>query len=118
GRGAPALRRALATTRRFAEVLFRREVEAEPLDTPERKAGLKGRLRQAANAVQDKDLAEQYRRDLFDRFDALFPRQPRPQPQSGRPGPGGRRRGPPPLQAETAAGGRAMAALARSVYAT
>ena len=115
-RGAPALRQAMATTRPFAEVLFRREVEAEPLDTPERKAGLKGRLRQAANAVQDKDLAEQYRRDLFDRFDALFPRQQqRPQQQGGRPGPGGRWRGPPPLQGQTAEGAQAMQALFRSV---
>ncbi|MGX1803886.1 DNA primase, partial [Brevundimonas naejangsanensis] len=115
-RGAPALRQAMAETRSFAEVLFRREVEAEPLDTPERKAGLKGRLRQAANAVQDKDLAEQYRRDLFDRFDALFPRQPqRPQQLGGRPGPGGRWRGPPPLQGQTAEGAQAMQALFRSV---
>ena len=45
-------------------MLFRREVEVEPLDTPERRAGLKGRLRQAAAAIQDKDLAEQYRRAL------------------------------------------------------
>ncbi len=116
-RGAPALRQAMATTRPFAEVLFRREVEAEPLDTPERKAGLKGRLRQAANAVQDKDLAEQYRRDLFDRFDALFPRQQqqRPPQQGGRPGPGGRWRGPPPLQGQTVEGAQAMQALFRSV---
>lgn len=114
-RGAPALRQAMTETRPFAEVLFRREVEAEPLDTPERKAGLKGRLRQAANAVQDKDLAEQYRRDLFDRFDALFPRQQRLPPQGGRPGPGGRWRGPPPLQGQTAEGAQAMQALFRSV---
>ncbi|WP_427791220.1 DNA primase [Brevundimonas diminuta] len=116
-RGAPALRQAMATTRPFAEVLFRREVEAEPLDTPERKAGLKGRLRQAANAVQDKDLAEQYRRDLFDRFDALFPRQQqqRPPQQGGRQGPGGRWRGPPPLQGQTVEGAQAMKALFRSV---
>lgn len=116
-RGAPALRQAMATTRPFAEVLFRREVEAEPLDTPERKAGLKGRLRQAANAVQDKDLAEQYRRDLFDRFDALFPRQQQQRPpQPGvRPGPGGRWRGPPPLQGQTVEGAQAMQALFRSV---
>ncbi|MEQ7154039.1 DNA primase [Brevundimonas aurifodinae] len=72
-KGAPALRQALAETRPFAEVLFRREAEVEPLDTPERRAGLKGRLRAAAAAIQDKDLAEQYRRDLFDRFDGLFP---------------------------------------------
>lgn len=73
-KGAPALRQALADTHGFAEVLFRREQDLEPLDTPERKAGFKARLRNTASAIQDKDLAEQYRRDLFDRFDALFPR--------------------------------------------
>jgi len=71
-KGAPALRQAMAETRTFSDMLFRREAEAEPLDTPERKAGLKGRLRQAAQAIQDKDLAEQYRRDLFEQFDELF----------------------------------------------
>lgn len=115
-KGAPALRQALAETRPFVEVLFRREVEAEPLDTPERKAGLKGRLRQAAAAVQDKDLAEQYRRDLFDRFDALFPRQQPAAPQGARTGPGGRwRPGPPPKLGQTAEGAQAMQALFRAI---
>ena len=70
-KGAPALRQAMAETRAFAEVLFRREVEVEPLDTPERRAGLKGRLRQAAALIQDKDLAEQYRQTLFEYLDNL-----------------------------------------------
>ncbi len=74
-KGAPALRQALAETRPFVEVLFDKERDAEPLDTPERRAGLKGRLRQAAAAIGDRDLSEQYRRALFDRFDALFPRE-------------------------------------------
>lgn len=115
-KGAPALRQALGQTRTFSEVLFRREVEAEPLDTPERKAGLKGRLRAAAGAVQDKDLAEQYRRDLFDRFDALFPRQQNARPQGQRGGYGERRKwGPAALQGQTAEGQRAMQALSRSI---
>src|SRR5690606_11200481 len=47
-KGAVALRAALAQTQGFADILFRKEWEAEPLDTPERRAGLKARLRQAA----------------------------------------------------------------------
>lgn len=115
-KGAPALRQALSDTRPFAEVLFRREAEAEPLDTPERKAGLKGRLRQAANAVQDKDLAEQYRRDLFERFDALFPRIT-PQRAPWTPGQGGGRGrfGPPPVLGQTAEGAQAMQSLSRAI---
>ncbi len=115
-KGAPALRQALSDTRSFAEVLFRREAEAEPLDTPERKAGLKGRLRQAANAVQDKDLAEQYRRDLFDRFDALFPRAT-PQRAPWIPGQGGGRGrfGPALVLGQTAEGAQAMQSLSRAI---
>ncbi len=111
--GAPALRQALGETRPFAEMLFRREVEVEPLDTPERRAGLKGRLRQAAGAIQDKDLAEQYRRELFDRFDGLFPSS-RPAPARGAAS-GRWRAGPPPKLGQTAEGAEAMQALTRSV---
>ncbi len=113
-KGAPALRQALAETRPFAEVLFRREVEAEPLDTPERRAGLKGRLRNAAAAIQDKDLAEQYRRDLFERFDALFPGRPTQAPRSQTVG-GRWRPGPPPKLGQTAEGAQAMQALNRAI---
>lgn len=116
--GAPALRQALTMTRPFAEVLFQKEAEAEPLDTPERRAGLKGRLRQQASAIQDRDLAEQYRRELFDRFDAAFPQRRAPQTasgQGGRDGPGGRRWGPPPMLGQTAEGAQAMQSLSRAI---
>ncbi len=113
-KGAPALRHALAETRPFAEVLFRREVEVEPLDTPERRAGLKGRLRAAATAIQDKDLAEQYRRDLFDRFDGLFPGRA-PAATRGQTAGGRWRPGPPPKLGQTAEGAQAMQALTRSI---
>ncbi|NBB51792.1 DNA primase, partial [Rhizobium sp. CRIBSB] len=92
-KGAPALRQAVGQTRPFVDVLFQREVEAEPLDTPERRAGLKSRLRHAASAIQDGDLADQYRQALFERFDGLFPRRaPQagvPRAQGGRWRPGG-----------------------------
>ena len=118
-KGAPALRQALHQTRTFSEVLFQREVEAEPLDTPERKAGLKGRLRAAANAVTDKDLSEQYRRDLFDRFDALFPRQNNAPPGTtgsyGDRSGGGRWKGKNVLQGQTVEGQMAMQALSRAI---
>ncbi|RYG18500.1 MAG: toprim domain-containing protein, partial [Caulobacteraceae bacterium] len=112
-KGAPALRQALAETHGFAEVLFRREQDLEPLDTPERKAGFKARLRNAASAIQDKDLAEQYRRDLFDRFDALFPRSPQRAPWT--PGQGRRGFGPPPKLGQTAEGAQAMQSLFRAI---
>jgi DNA primase len=70
--GAAALKTQLAATRPFVEVLFERERDLEPLDTPERRAGLKARLRAAAAAIADKDLAQAYRDELFARSDALY----------------------------------------------
>jgi DNA primase len=76
--GAAALRGQLAAAAAFVDTLFRRELELEPLDTPERRAGLKARLRQAAQSIADKDLAQAYREALFERFDAQSPsRAPR-----------------------------------------
>jgi DNA primase len=71
--GASTLKTRLADTVAFAELLFVRERDAEPLDTPERRAGLKQRLRRAAAAIADPDLKDAYREDLQRRFDALFP---------------------------------------------
>jgi DNA primase len=77
--GAAALKSQLAQTTPFVEMLFTRERDLEPLDTPERKAALKGRLRAAAASIQDKDLSSAYREDLFHRLDALFGRaEPEP----------------------------------------
>jgi DNA primase len=70
--GPQALRAQLGAGIPFVDALFRREHDLEPLDTPERRAGLKSRLRQAAASVADKDLAPAYRDALFERYDALF----------------------------------------------
>ena len=91
--GAAALRSQLTRTTGFAEMLFRRELEAEPLDTPERRAGLKARLRAAASRIADKDLQSAYRDDLLSRFEAALPARA-PSAQGGdfrrRGAPGGR----------------------------
>ncbi len=114
-KGAPALRQALDDTRPFAEILFKREAEVEVLDTPERRAGLKGRLRDAAGAIQDRDLAEQYRRELFDRFDALFPARSQRPASRGQTVGGRWKPGPPPTLGQTAEGAQAMHSLSRSI---
>jgi DNA primase len=67
-RGADALKAQLAQTTTLIDAVFRREFDAFPLDTPERRASLKGRLRRAAGSVFDKDVSEQYRNALLDRF--------------------------------------------------
>jgi DNA primase len=70
--GPAALKAQLSQTTAFAEALFIRERDLEPLDTPERRAGLKGRLRTAAGLIADKDLQHAYRDDLLQRLDAHF----------------------------------------------
>ncbi|MDB5446014.1 MAG: primase, partial [Phenylobacterium sp.] len=70
--GPVALKAQLARTTPFVEALFVRERDLEPLDTPERRAGLKGRLRHAAGQIADKDLQQAYREALLQRFDDLF----------------------------------------------
>ena len=73
--GPVALKEQLAHTKPFVAALFEREQAAEPLDTPERRAGLKARLRQAAASIEDKDLGQAYREELLARFDHLFKRE-------------------------------------------
>src|ERR1700761_6294283 len=87
--GPVALKAQLAQTTPFVEALFTLQRNLEPLDTPERRAGLKGRLRNVAAAIQDKDLAQAYKEDLLGRFDALFAR-----PAEGQDRPFGQRRRP------------------------
>jgi DNA primase len=78
--GPGALKAQLSQTVPFVDALFSRERDIEPLDTPERKAGLKARLRNAAAAIQDPDLSAAYREDLFRRLDALFGPRGAPKP--------------------------------------
>jgi DNA primase len=95
--GPAALKAQLARTTPFVDALFSLQRDAEPLDTPERRAGLKGRLRNVAAAIQDKDLSQAYREDLLGRFDALFAKpaaaQEHPFSQQRRPMASGRWRG-------------------------
>ncbi|HEY1753156.1 MAG TPA: DNA primase [Caulobacteraceae bacterium] len=73
--GAEALRGQLTNSVGFADALFRREFDAEPLDTPERRASLKGRLRRTAGSITDRDLSEQFRNHLLDAFYSFFGRK-------------------------------------------
>jgi DNA primase len=55
----------------LVERLWSHERDAEPLATPEAKAGLRRRLLDHAAAIADPDVREQYRADLLARFAAL-----------------------------------------------
>jgi DNA primase len=85
--GPAALRAQIKETKPFVDALFERERDAEPLDTPEHRAGLKARLRAAAGTIQDKDLSQAYREELLHRLDALFERARPAQSPGWTPGP-------------------------------
>ena len=75
--GPAALKAQLSRTTPFAEALFIRERDLEPLDTPERRTALKVRLRKLAAGIADADLAQAYKEDLLGRYEQLWPtRQP------------------------------------------
>ncbi|MDE2356741.1 MAG: DNA primase [Alphaproteobacteria bacterium] len=110
--GAGALKAQLAAAIPFVEALFARERDAEPLDTPERQAGLKRRLRQAAETIADRDLAQTYRQALTARLDALLaPATPMGGSQPGRRGGASSRAfrpGPGPAGADSKAAARRL----------
>lgn len=114
--GEAALRAQLSQTTPFVEALFARERDLEPLDTPERRAGLKQRLRALAALIQDKDLAQSYREDLLQRYDALWARPAQAQtPFVARPWTKGRYGEPPIPRAPSERGLEAARRLSSSV---
>jgi DNA primase len=70
--GKAAVETALRTAIPLVDLIWRHEQDAEPLDTPESRAGLRRRLADHAASVADKGTAEQYRLEFRRRFDALF----------------------------------------------
>jgi DNA primase len=58
--------------------LWNHELAAEPLATPEQKAGLRRRLLDHVSAIQDPDVRDQYRAELLDRFNTLTRREAAP----------------------------------------
>ncbi len=91
--GTKAMERLLAQPVSLLEFLWQAERDAQPLESPEAKAGLKARLMEHVNTIEDGDIRALYRRDLLDRFSAFAypPRPPRGQ-SARRPARGGWRR--------------------------
>lgn len=92
--GARAVEQLLGETISLDELVWRSELDAQPLDTPEAKAGLRKRLGDLAATIQDRDVREQYQAEFRRRFDERFaparrsfdrPFQPRQQRRSGQP---------------------------------
>ncbi|MBV9932019.1 MAG: DNA primase [Alphaproteobacteria bacterium] len=85
--GRAAFEALLAKPEPLVQRLWKHEAEAEPLATPEAKAGLRRRLLDHVSAIADPDVRDQYRADLLARFDALTrPPAPARAAWQGRPG--------------------------------
>ena len=69
--GREAIEALLAAPEPLVERLWRHEVEAAPLDTPEARAGLKQRLMEHTQAIGDPNVRQLYRDEWLRRFDAL-----------------------------------------------
>ncbi len=86
--GREAMAEVLAQARPLAAELWARESEGAVLDTPERRAGLEGRLKEVVSAIADETVRKHYGQDLAERFRSLLA------PQGGaRSGAFGRREG-------------------------
>ncbi|MEM6476771.1 MAG: DNA primase [Pseudomonadota bacterium] len=81
--GVGAMEKILAEPKSLLDMLWDFERAAQPLDSPEAKAGLKARLMSHVDTIEDGDIRALYRRELLDRFSA-FAYPPRQQRGSGR----------------------------------
>jgi len=95
--GAGAMADVLSNARPLVDVLWDRETQASPLDTPERRAKLRSHLRDLAKTIADKDVRGAYGVELGRRLDERF--QP---PKGG----GDRRAGPDRRRFDRSRGGR------------
>jgi DNA primase len=86
GRG--AIEALLEAPQSLVDRLWSHELNAEPLATPEQKAGLRHRLSDHVSAIQDPHVREQYRTELLGRFNALTAPPPRRPWTPGGPGKG------------------------------
>ena len=64
----------LASAMPLAEMLWRGEMEAAPIDTPERRAALEERVMNRVNEIADRSVREHYRADMRARLNRLFGR--------------------------------------------
>ena len=91
--GPAAVTAVLDGARPLVDVLWTREADQGPLDTPERRAGLEKRLNELVGGIADETLRRHYRTDMQARLRALM-EVPRPQVGStGRSSPAGFRPG-------------------------
>ncbi|MEM7700880.1 MAG: DNA primase [Pseudomonadota bacterium] len=69
--GPKAMAKLLAEPTSLLDALWQAERDAQPLSSPETKAGLKKRLMDHVDTIGDQDIRALYRRELLDRFSAF-----------------------------------------------
>lgn len=67
-KGSAEFRALLERAKPLADVLWAMEVARQPLDTPERKAGLEKRLEKLVERIADRRVRKQYTKDMESRF--------------------------------------------------
>ena len=72
--GRAALEAAIETPLPLADMVWRTELEAEPVDTPERRAAFETRVKARARAIGDVDVRRHYETEMQERLRALFGR--------------------------------------------
>ncbi|WP_340587782.1 DNA primase [Erythrobacter alti] len=121
--GPQAMERLLASPKSLLGLIWDREHSAQPLNSPEDKAGLKARLLDHVDAIEHPDIKSLYRRELLERYGSFaFPkREFRPQAQRGKfqPGRAEPQRAPPHVadRLRRAAGGAFRDMLTQAVLA-
>lgn len=82
--GPAAIDRVLEAAIPLSELLWRRAVDAGPIDTPERRAGLARALRTTITAIRDETVRRYYRDDIEERLRSLSPQPVRHNAGPGR----------------------------------
>jgi DNA primase len=70
--GRDAIEDVLGAARPLAHMLWARETEAGPFDTPERRAALEARLNEVTNTIADDTVRRYYRQDFSTRLRQMF----------------------------------------------
>jgi DNA primase len=90
--GSEAIAEVLAAARPLGDVLWTRESEASPHDTPERRAALEARVNEVMRSIGDESVRKYYAQDFSARLRQLLspgfdrPERPRGMPGNARPG--------------------------------
>lgn len=70
--GKAAIAEVLGAARPLVDMLWTREVEAGPLDTPERRAAFERRLKESLGQIRDETTRKHYRHEMEERLAQLF----------------------------------------------